>query len=118
MTDLLWSDPSSEVDGFVRSPRGVSYQFGKNELQKFLKLNGFSLVVRSHEFCQEGIHFPFGKNGGIVTVFSAANYCNSSNSSAVLNVDENLLLHFTCFHIENDGQEHPHDVDTSELSLE
>ena len=99
ITDLLWSDPNNDVKGFQNSPRGVSYLFGKAEAQKFLKENNLSIIIRSHEFCPDGTTFPFGKDGGVITVFSASNYCGTLNSSAVLNIDENLLLHFVMFQI-------------------
>ncbi|OHT00770.1 Ser/Thr protein phosphatase [Tritrichomonas foetus] len=99
ITDLLWSDPNDDIQGFQPSPRGVSYLFGRQEAQKFLKENNLSLIIRSHEFCPEGTALPFGKDGGVITVFSASNYCGTMNSSAVLNIDENLLLHFVMFQI-------------------
>lgn len=99
ITDLLWSDPNDDVRGFQPSPRGVSFLFGKDEAQNFMKLNNLSLIIRSHEFCSEGTAFPFGKDGGVITVFSASNYCSTMNSSAVLKIDENLLLHFVMFQI-------------------
>lgn len=99
ITDLLWSDPNDEVQGFQSSPRGVSNLFGQNEAEKFLKANNLSMIIRSHEFCSEGTAFPFGKDGGVITVFSASNYCGTMNSSAVLRIDEHLLLHFVMFQI-------------------
>lgn len=97
VTDILWSDPSDEVKGFVPSPRGVSYLFGKKEVDKFLKKNNLSMIIRSHEYCPDGYAFPFGKNGNIITVFSASNYCGTMNSSAIVSINENLLLHFILF---------------------
>lgn len=105
VTDLLWSDPSDEVDGFVPSPRGVSFLFGKKELDKFLKNNDLSMIIRSHEFCPDGHAFPFGKNGNIITVFSASNYCGSMNSSGIVLISENLLLHFILFEADEDCEE-------------
>lgn len=102
VTDLLWSDPSSEVNGFEPSPRGVSSLFGKAKCEQFLKDNNLSLIVRSHEYCPDGVMFPFGKLGGILTIFSAANYCNTLNSSSVIKIDEKLEIHFTVFQIINE----------------
>ena len=95
--DLLWSDPGPEVDGFIPSPRGVSFIFGKEEAEKFMDENGIQLIIRSHEFCQEGALFPFGENGGFLTIFSASNYCRTMNSSAIVEIDEKLELHFSMF---------------------
>lgn len=97
ITNMLWSDPGPDIKGFRESPRGVSFLFGADELKKFIELNNISLVIRSHEFCPEGVAFPFGKNGKIITVFSASNYCRTMNTSAVVTINENLLLHFTLF---------------------
>ena len=95
--DLLWSDPGSNTSGFRPSPRGVSFIFGQREAEAFMKANGVQLIIRSHEFCQEGAIFPFGEKGGFLTVFSASNYCRTMNSSAIVHIDEKLSLHFSVF---------------------
>jgi serine/threonine-protein phosphatase PP1 catalytic subunit len=100
VTDLLWSDPSDSVRGFVPSPRGVSSLYGRNEAASFLKKNGLKLIVRSHEFCQEGMSCPFGRDGGVLTVFSASNYCGTMNTSAVVTFNEELVMHLTFFQIQ------------------
>ena len=94
--DLLWSDPGLD-DGFIPSPRGVSFIFGPDQAMRFLKKNNLSLIVRSHEFCQEGVALPFGKYGGFITVFSASNYCRTMNTSAILHIRKDLRLHFSLF---------------------
>jgi serine/threonine-protein phosphatase PP1 catalytic subunit len=99
VTDLLWSDPDPQTHGFSDSPRGVSEMFGKKPTRAFLKKNHLELIVRSHEFCADGILLPFGRDGGVVTVFSAANYCGTRNSSAVMMVNEDLLVHFRVYHV-------------------
>jgi len=40
-TDLLWSDPDIERDGFNPSNRGVSFTFGQDIVLKFLKIKQF-----------------------------------------------------------------------------
>ena len=102
--DLLWSDPGTD-DGFVPSPRGVSYLFGHEQALKFMKDNGFSLIIRSHEFCQDGVALPYGKYGGFITVFSASNYCRTMNTSAIVSISKSLVLHFSLFTPEIDGHE-------------
>ena len=97
ITDLLWSDPNSEVEGFQQSPRGVSNLFGLKEAHNFLDLNNLSLLIRSHEFCIDGVTFPFGKDGGVITIFSSSNYCRTKNTSAVVNINENNILQFILF---------------------
>lgn len=97
VTDLLWSDPSSSVRGFAPSPRGVSFLFGSEKARQFMKTNNLQMIVRSHEVCHEGVSFPYGKDGGLVTIFSASNYCGTMNSSAIMVVEENLMISFTIF---------------------
>ena len=100
VTDILWSDPSDDVKEYAPSHRGVSVLFGKVKAQEFLEKNGLHMIVRSHEFCPDGLALPFGKDGGVVTVFSASNYCGTMNSSAVMMVNENLLVHFKVFQVQ------------------
>jgi len=95
--DILWSDPNSEAKGFIPSPRGVSFLFGQKEAEEFMRINGISLIIRSHEFCSEGIAFPFGQNGGLITVFSAPNYCRTMNTASVLTIKEDLEMKITLF---------------------
>lgn len=107
VTDLLWSDPNQRDDGdsgFTPSSRGVSFLFGKKEAKAFLDSNNLSMLIRSHEFCPDGVCLPFGGRGGVATVFSASNYCGTLNSSAVLSIDQNLLLHFTVFQITQEDE--------------
>lgn len=105
VTDLLWSDPDPHTDGFHESARGVSETFGKKQARAFLKKNHLEWIVRSHEFCPDGIAFPFGKDGGVITVFSAANYCRTGNSSAVMIVDGDLVVHFRVFQVVEEAKE-------------
>ena len=41
---------------------------------------GYRFVIRSHEVCMEGFDFPFGKDGQLVTLFSASNYGGRSKN--------------------------------------
>lgn len=100
VTDLLWSDPSDDVKGYTPSPRGVSCLFGKAKAHEFMQKNGLSMIVRSHEFCPEGMAFPYGKDGGVVTIFSASNYCGTLNSGAVMTVDDHLVVQFKVFQVQ------------------
>ena len=90
IADLLWSDPTSEVDYFQFSDRNVGYLFGANPLCKFLDQNGLELLVRSHESCEKGFNWPFenAKKGqrSCLTIFSTSDYCDENNDGAVLKV--------------------------------
>ena len=80
--EILWSDPSEEIDGFRRSERGRGYVYGKAVLNEFLEHNQLRLLVRGHQSIDEGVRFQM--DGKVVTVFSASQYSDSPNPSGVL----------------------------------
>lgn len=91
LCDLLWADPDPDLDGWEESERGTSFRFGLGPLEDFLKTWDFDLVCRAHEVVQNGYEFPFPTNQGLVTVFSAPNYCYEyKNNGAVLVIDDEL----------------------------
>lgn len=53
ISDLLWSDPS-ELNGINYNPRGAGILFGEDETDKFLKHNNFDMIIRSHEYKENG----------------------------------------------------------------
>ena len=61
-------DPSASARGFVESDRGTGF-FGEDVLDRFLRVNGLSMVVRSHQLCQKGYLESF--KGKLVTVWRA-----------------------------------------------
>ena len=74
MCDLLWSDPDSNVEGWDENfERGVSYVYGSEVLQRFLKKHDLDLICRAHQVVEDGYEFYFDKQ--LVTVFSAPDYC-------------------------------------------
>ncbi|VDK42235.1 unnamed protein product [Anisakis simplex] len=93
MCDILWSDPDANVVGWAPNERGVSYVFGAEVLAQFLRRMDLDIVVRGHQVVEDGYEF-FGRRG-LVTIFSAPNYCGEfDNAGAIMNVDENLLCSF------------------------
>jgi len=67
LCDLLWADPDQEVQGWQENDRGVSFTFGADVVENFLKRHEFDLVVRAHQVVEDGYEF-FAKRQ-LVTVF-------------------------------------------------
>jgi protein phosphatase len=83
ISDLLWSDPCSDIDEFMPSSRGTGHKYGEVALTNFLQSNGLSVLIRGHECVDSGFEYSLGRKVG--TVFSASSYCNvMENSAAVL----------------------------------
>jgi len=94
LCDFLWSDPDPYVVGWTESDRGVSYVFGSDVVQEFLRTHDFDLVVRAHQVVEDGYEF-FGENREMVTLFSAANYCGEfDNAAALMLIDADLTCSF------------------------
>ncbi|ODQ81851.1 hypothetical protein BABINDRAFT_45736 [Babjeviella inositovora NRRL Y-12698] len=95
MCDLLWSDPE-DVPGWAISPRGAGFLFGGNEVAKFLERNDISLIARAHQLVMEGYKEMFDE--GLVTVWSAPNYCyRCGNVAAILTIGEDLSREYKIF---------------------
>jgi serine/threonine-protein phosphatase PP1 catalytic subunit len=93
LCDLLWADPDPEVQGWQVNDRGVSFTFGGDVVENFLKRNEFDLIVRAHQVVEDGYEF-FAKRQ-LVTVFSAPNYCGEfDNAGAMMSVDDTLMCSF------------------------
>ncbi|KAL5974898.1 hypothetical protein ACLOJK_031573 [Asimina triloba] len=93
LCDLLWADPDRDIKGWGENDRGVSYTFGSDKVEEFLKKHDLDLVCRAHQVVEDGYEF-FGDRQ-LVTIFSAPNYCGEfNNAGALMNVDESLLCSF------------------------
>jgi serine/threonine-protein phosphatase PP1 catalytic subunit len=112
LCDLLWSDPDRDIQGWGENDRGVSFTFGPDVVQSFLKRQDLDLICRAHQvgfscrlevcwiffnfFCQvveDGYEF-FAKRQ-LVTLFSAPNYCGEfDNAGAMMSVDDTLMCSF------------------------
>jgi len=95
MCDLLWSDPE-EQNGWALSPRGAGFLFGEEVVTQFNQANSVDLIARAHQLVMEGYKYMFSE--GLVTVWSAPNYCyRCGNVAAVLQLDESLARKFNVF---------------------
>ena len=93
LCDILWSDPSTEVDDWGQNERGISYIYSLTVIKKFLGQNNLDLICRAHQVVEDGYEF-FG-NRSLVTVFSAPDYCEEyNNCAAIMVVDSNLKCSF------------------------
>jgi protein phosphatase len=87
--ELLWSDPSAQIAGFEKSPRGCGVLFGRDAVGRFLAAcPGAARIVRSHESCQGGFDWPFSEGGSVLTVFSSCDYCDMGNDAGVVAVTD------------------------------
>lgn len=93
LCDLLWSDPEPGSVGWGDNDRGVSFTFGEDIVDHFLKTNDLDLICRAHQVVEQG--YEFFANRSLVTLFSAPNYVGEfDNSAAMMSVDENLMCSF------------------------
>ena len=99
VVDILWSDPTdSDIElgiqpNTIRDPGGTGniVKFGPDRVQKFLKANNLSLVIRAHECVMDG--FERFAGGQLITVFSATDYCGRhKNAGAVLIMKKNFEI--------------------------
>lgn len=102
LADLMWSDPE-DIDDWSGNPRGAGFVFGRNPTRQFLHLNRLNLIARAHQLVQEGYKYTFGEDadlvgidgareGLLVTVWSAPNYCyRCGNVASILEIQENSL---------------------------
>jgi len=101
MCDILWSDPQPN-NGRSPSKRGVGLSFGPDITAEFLKTNDLDMIVRSHEVKEGG--YEISHNGKLVTIFSAPNYCDSTdNKGAYITFNDKLQPKYTVF----DSVPHP-----------
>jgi protein phosphatase len=94
--DILWSDFEDFVEQFEENcGRGCGFIFGAQSARDFLNGCGFTTIVRSHQSV-DGADWPFGPEGGCLTVFTAIDYMGKVNDGAVATVDtaNHIEVHF------------------------
>jgi serine/threonine-protein phosphatase 2A catalytic subunit len=95
MCDLVWSDPDDRC-GWGISPRGAGYTFGSDITEQYNHTNGLDLISRAHQLVMEG--YQWAHNRGVVTIFSAPNYCyRCGNQAAIMELNEHMNYTFIQF---------------------
>lgn len=87
-SDICWSDPDPDIDGWGISARGAGWLFGKRPTDEFCRNNKLRMIARAHQLAMDGYKWNFDKQ--LVTVWSAPNYNYRSGNLAsvmVLNAD-------------------------------
>ncbi|KAK9724346.1 hypothetical protein RND81_05G066100 [Saponaria officinalis] len=93
LCDLLWSDPSNDIQGWGMNDRGVSYTFSPKKVAETLQKLDVDLICRAHQVVEDG--YEFFANRRLVTIFSAPNYCGEfNNAGGMMSVDETLMCSF------------------------
>jgi serine/threonine-protein phosphatase PP1 catalytic subunit len=93
LCDLLWSDPDNNITGWSENDRGYSFTFGRDVVSVFSTIHDIELIVRGHEFVEDG--YEFFSRRQLVTLWSAPNFMGQwDNASAVMTIDETLLCSF------------------------
>lgn len=96
LTDMMWSDPDPEVEGFAVSPRGVGYLFGEDIVTRFLAINDCDMMLRAHQICEAGYNVLF--NEQLATIWSAPNYCyRAQNMASILEIADDHSRYFNVF---------------------
>jgi serine/threonine-protein phosphatase PPG1 len=98
ISDIMWSDPDPEKEGFSVSPRGAGYVFGHDVVMKFLWFNKLNHICRAHQLCMTGYQLLF-HDECMSTVWSAPNYCyRFGNVASIMEVDEFNHRDYNVFH--------------------
>ncbi|CAA7405550.1 unnamed protein product [Spirodela intermedia] len=93
LCDLLWSDPSRDVQGWGIHDSGFSYRFGADIVSEFLEKNDLDLICRAHQVVEDGYEFFGGRQ--LVTVFSAPCWHGEfDNAGAIMSVDDTFMCSF------------------------
>ena len=94
--DLVWSDPE-DVGTWAVSPRGAGWLFGDRVAGEFNHVNGLERIARAHQLVNEGFKWHFDDRG-VVTVWSAPNYCyRCGNVASIMRLGEDLACKFDIF---------------------
>lgn len=76
----------------TRDPMGVNNmtKFGVGRLEKFLKANSVSMILRSHQICSEGLD-RFAQ-GQLITINSCTDYCGKYGNDACFIIIQKKII--------------------------
>ncbi|KAJ3435804.1 serine/threonine-protein phosphatase 6 catalytic subunit [Anaeramoeba flamelloides] len=104
LCDLLWSDPTHEIENWTPSPRLSGWLFGEKVVDEFLEINNINLICRSHQIAPKGYYWWFEDDPfkptkkKICTVWSAPNYLyTNKNEASVLFLENGQVDKFITF---------------------
>ena len=89
ISDMLWSDPNSDIQAYKTNIRGCGIEFGFMFCANFLEANQMKGIIRGHQCIKEGV--KLSPNMNVVTVFSSSSYSqdkNKPNNCGYLFIDE------------------------------
>jgi serine/threonine-protein phosphatase PPG1 len=105
LTDLMWSDPETDISGFLLSKRGVGYVFGEDVVEQFSKVNDVDYILRAHQLCTDGYQELFKDR--LATIWSAPNYCyRSQNKASILEIGADHSKTFKLFESSPDNSKY------------
>jgi serine/threonine-protein phosphatase PP1 catalytic subunit len=114
VADLVWSDPKDGLRDWATGSRGIAHDFGVDALNAFLRANGFAMMIRAHQHCENGFQWAFAdipdSKGKCLTIFSSPNYCNLGNHGAVVRIDCGEQPKITVFAPLTEAQKKEHRV--------
>ncbi|OHT02684.1 Ser/Thr protein phosphatase [Tritrichomonas foetus] len=79
-SSLVWSIPKEGIKDFTPIEGRHGFFFGESQVDKFLKENGLSCIIRSKQLCMNGHTCLFDKK--CITVWSAPNFCGWIQNAA------------------------------------
>ncbi|KAJ6218593.1 hypothetical protein RDWZM_009750 [Blomia tropicalis] len=86
-TNVIEPEKSQTTNSSANKPKQVrKAPFTRSELVQFMRLNGYSHLIRSHSFC-ENVGYRLDFNNQCATIFSCSNYDDHNNQASVALID-------------------------------